>query len=468
MGRTMSLRRRLPSGGSRVGGNKGRGLGRAGAAARSEVLEGRTLLSAWGTINTYSYPGGSPRTNSAGSYIETAAYSITADAAGNMYAAGQAYDSAGTRHAILLERFAGSAATNWSTIQDIPNAGFNKMAIDGAGDLLVTGQSAPYSSGAWFVSVRPAGQSGFTTVNDAVSSTGQPGIALDGSGNVFLDGTVNETVNGVTQQHWVVQRESVAQLVSGQSAFTTVDDFFSLSQSNPHNITYVPGGTSAGLYVVGTAGQDTNWIVRKSADGGNTWSTVDNFVVSGATEMAWGVSGDLTGNNVYVTGYSNKFITLKQSHQQTFVQDWIVRKSGNGGASWTTSDDYTAPNGVNLAAFKIQPDLLGNMYVVGRIGSDAIVRANTGSNGSWITIDDYYAGSGTGSANLNLFVDSANNHYTCGGLQNTNTNSMSWLIRTDASTAASPAAVAAVFSSTQVSGGTDTGDVLHPRKHRHG
>lgn len=53
-----------------------------------EKLESRTLLSAFSTINTYSYPGGSPDRTPTGTFIDSDANSMAQDSAGNLYAAG--------------------------------------------------------------------------------------------------------------------------------------------------------------------------------------------------------------------------------------------------------------------------------------------------------------------------------------------------------------------------------------------
>lgn len=456
--------------------------------AAVEPLETRTLLSAWSTIDTYGYPGGPPPSGTPSG--QDVANSMVQDSAGNIYAAGQAYDVAGTVHGIVQERYAGSPLTSWTTIEDLPNATFNKMATDSAGDLFVTGESNPSGLGPEFVAVRPVGQIGFTIVNDtlAAAKPGGPGIVLDGSGNAFFDNTEDETVNGVSQQHWIVQKAPIAQLLSGQAAFTTVDDFYSGSQDYPHNITVIPGGSSAGLYVVGQfwdASSHSHWVVRKSADGGNTWSTVDDFVPAGTfsavSSVANGVSGDLSGNDVYVVGDSLESVTVHKKTTQT--EHWIVRKSSNGGVTWTDVDDFT--EGVSVIgvanatiAYKVQSDLMGNMYVVGIANNEpnftGIVRANTGPNGSWITVDSYNPGSPSEAMDYNLLIDSSNNHYECGEVVNSGTNdSTNWLIRTDASPTASPAAIASVFSSAQITSstqstaGSDSTDLLNRRRHRH-
>jgi hypothetical protein len=66
----------------------------------------------------------------------------------------------------------------------------------------------------------------------------------------------------------------------------------------------------------GKKGADQQWYVRRSLNGGVTWSTVDTYLGGSAR----GIGADGAGN-VYVVG-SN-------------AGHWIVRRSNNGGGSWT-------------------------------------------------------------------------------------------------------------------------------------
>jgi len=103
---------------------------------------------------------------------------------------------------------------------------------------------------------------------------------------------------------------------AGQTTLTTVDKIYNVSDSYVaiHDITSIDGGSSAGLHAVGVVGSNTalfpytseHWIVRKSAVGGSSWATVDDFCYSTAGSAGFGshplaVHGDAAGN-VFVTG----------------------------------------------------------------------------------------------------------------------------------------------------------------------
>jgi ECF sigma factor len=64
------------------------------------------------------------------------------------------------------------------------------------------------------------------------------------------------------------------------------------------------------------------WLVRKSADGGDTWTTVDS--VWGSSVRAGWALGFTSSGAVFVAGVINDV--------------WTVRRSTDDGASWTTVD----------------------------------------------------------------------------------------------------------------------------------
>lgn len=110
-------------------------------ACISQVLERRTLLSAWGVVDDYQLAGGQAASG----------HSMATDAAGNVYAIGSARDSNGRSHGIVREKLAGSAT--WLTIEDYPGAGasgayFYAVAADGAQSF--AGPTAPASAGLFF------------------------------------------------------------------------------------------------------------------------------------------------------------------------------------------------------------------------------------------------------------------------------------------------------------------------------
>jgi len=361
----------LPAGtSSRWGGSCHRQ--RAGALGRRalsvvESLEPRLLLYAWTTVYL-------PPQNTIG-HTKTA---MATDAVGNVYAAGIVEhvlaDGSTTSGGVVDEKLSGKS--DWQTIEDLSNVSlaftsFDALAVDRAGNLYVGGNTRTGS----LVLERPAGQTTFSTV-DQVADVAVSGLAVDSAGDVYAVGRRSTTGSFYDNDHWIVRKR-----VAGQSAFATVDDAFpsDVGASGPAGVTIVAGGAAAGIYVAGFTREIPNpvetdhWRVRKSVDGGKTWSTVDDYLgPAGTGSEASAVCSDPAGI-LYVVGMAVVSTT----------QHWIVRKSVDGGASWTTDDDYQRPNHGN-GPMAVAADAAGNVYVAGGYG---IVRSNAG--GSWATVDNF-------------------------------------------------------------------------------
>jgi hypothetical protein len=412
----------------------------------AEALESRTFLSAWATVDTWQMiPGSTGQCLAAG---------MASDKAGNVYAAGVAADSNGIPHGIIREETNGV----WSTVADVANAGFNAVTTDSAGDVFASGCKNPSTSGGqppsftsssnWIVAERAAGKASFSVVNDPVSTANNAtayGIAADQTGNVFVVGTAEETQKQgpiKTFTHWIVRKETIAQLLVGQDAFKTVDDYALSSASNrAYGVTNIASGPAAGLYVVGRGNYD--WIVRRSTNGGSTWATIDDVTASGSAWAAYGVAGDASGN-IYVVG-------------RGLGESWLVRKSSNGGTSWSTVDSYGTS--ATSDAYAVGADAAGNVYVAGRAYDStytphAVIRELPARGSTWSTVDDVY------NNRYNAFtVDSFGNAYAGGSSQ-------SFLVR---SLPAAPMnlAAAAVSSSqinlswTNAAGGNQSGFAIY-------
>ncbi|HEU0038049.1 MAG TPA: hypothetical protein VFR76_02130, partial [Verrucomicrobiae bacterium] len=88
-------------------------------------------------------------------------------------------------------------------------------------------------------------------------------------------------------------------------------------------------------------GTALEWTVRRSTNGGATWTTVDTFVLPSTGSSIYraearGIGADALGN-LYVVGRA------AAQYKGSGYFHWVVRKTANGGASWTTDDNY-APN----------------------------------------------------------------------------------------------------------------------------
>ncbi len=101
---------------------------------------------------------------------------------------------------------------------------------------------------------------------------------------------------------------------------------------------------------------------------------------SGPESCAFAVGTDALGN-LYVAGRASDTSGNLSSYH------WIVRKSTNGGNSWTTVDDYQLPANYSGEAHAFATDANGNLFVAGY--------AITSTNAYWI-VRESVGGTGPG------------------------------------------------------------------------
>ena len=401
-----------------------------------ESLESRTLLSAaWTTVSNN---------------IQLNVDSMAADKMGNIYAAD---------HLASTIRKSSDAGASWSVIAQAGTSTlFYSLATDAVGNLFV-GASVQATDGRhWRVFEQPVGQSGLTVVDD-VPAGECTDLATDSAGDVYAIGRITVTTagkGGKTTTYQTVRRRLV-----GESAFSTVDQATGI---NFNAVTAIDGGASAGVYVTGMA--NGKWTVRKSVNAGQTWSVVDQYAYptpSGTTvynEPA-AVVGDLSGN-IFVAGTAREYTVIGYTRNHTPIyrpdNHWLVRKSSNGGATWSNSDDFQLMVPGATLAHAMGTDLAGNVYVVGEAfdstANHALIRTNAG--GAWATVDNYTGSDGEFAEYLAFTADSNGNLYA-GGAENNG-----WLIRSAAG-AAPPVASASAFSSFSIGGNSirqETDEIL--------
>jgi hypothetical protein len=202
------------------------------------------------------------------------------------------------------------------------------------------------------------------TVLDYQFVAGKPargdGIAADPAGHVFTAGTAIDAA-GVLQG--IALTTDTTKLASGNwsAAWNLSDDTLLnnpyIDPTQYHSDIYDCGYDSKGnLYSVGQLWPDSTgqafWYVRASSDGGLTWSTVDQYQYSpGQWAWATGFAADSSGN-IYVVGAAHSVTVVgsgKKATTQTILHR-LVRRSSDGGQSWTVVDDVTntpAASGAN-------------------------------------------------------------------------------------------------------------------------
>jgi hypothetical protein len=361
----------------------------------------------WKTVDDFQYvPGNS-----------TLARGATVDPAGNLYVAGSGTFPGAGIVGITLKSSDGGL--NWSDPPaDVFGTSptpvyFSAITSDAAGDLYAAG----WGTLRWLVRRSQDAGLTWTTVDDFApgGSTSFRDVALDLAGNVYAV--------GMAANHWLV-RKGITSPYDGTMSWSIVDAF------NPGNSAVAMGvfcHPTAGIFVVGQGSYyvtnrnvisfELRWLVRRSRDGGATWTTVDTYL--GATPAR--VGADAAGN-LYVVGTSSL---------------WLVRKSSNGGDSWATVDTFTLDKkqGYPSGARGFATDSHGNLFVIGYAyagsgkGNQWVVRENPGGTGGWRTVDTFQLVTGPDTVANAVAADNSG-HVFVAGYGNDAGNLIShWIVR---------------------------------------
>jgi len=163
------------------------------------------------------------------------------------------------------------------------------------------------------------------------------------------------------------------------------------------------------------------------------WQTVDDFALADANAEAHGVAVDSAGR-IYVVGTAN-------GHG-------IVRYSADGGATWSTRDDFVYPpqtnsqpgtnNLFNAIAINHQGDLFvggaSAAFVGGVNAGHWIVRRSRDQGVSWETVDDFFQPrngpeQGTNGSVYSLSTDGEGRVYGTGLMLPTGPSYLRWWVR---------------------------------------
>jgi hypothetical protein len=328
------------------------------------------------------------------SYPDANSWALAAAPSGLIYAVG---DSDLGKELVLASTDSGSS---WSLVDDYSPAGQyieegipfgGDIALDSTGVLYVTGRSHDnefVQPDHWYVRRSINGGASWVTVDDYVMRSATIGadavsVAVDGTGDVYVSGyDFYSTGTGPINYDWIIRKGI------GGTSFSVVDF---LPNSLPIRVFVHP---TAGVFVVGQTRFTVRssitwaWLVRRSSDGGATWSNVDTIPFSSSSfySAASGISADRAGN-LYVVGQGRE--------KTTSAYRWLVRKSTDGGNSWTTVDSYQLAAGQHSCARCVATDAAGNVFVAGQGNlSDGtsvtgcwVLRKSVGGTEAWKTVD---------------------------------------------------------------------------------
>jgi uncharacterized delta-60 repeat protein len=292
------------------------------------------------------------------------AWAIVVDSSGNIYVTGSS-EGSGTDHDYATIKYSSAGKQLWVKRYNGPGNGWDvarAIATDRSGNIYVTGESAGSKTGKDFATIKysSAGKelwvkryNGQGNKDDCAS-----GIAVDGSGNVYVTG---DSAGSSTGQDAAIIKYSSAGIQLWMKRHNGPGN-----KDDGANAMAVDG--SGNVYVAGSsAGSGSGYdyaVIKYSGAGKELWLKRYNGPKNGNDHpLAIAVDGS---GNIYVTGYSwageiwesgtgNDYATIKYS--SAGKQLWVKRYDGPG-----NREDY---------ARAIAVDGSGNIYVTGSsTGSD--------------------------------------------------------------------------------------------------
>jgi hypothetical protein len=424
-----------------------------------ETLETRRLMAGdWAIADEFQLAAGQTSASTA----------MATDPAGNVFAAGFVTDATGATHDVIREKPAGTTA--WTTVWqgDLPLDQINELAVEADGDIYVGG--ATPTGDYWMVMAMRCsrGETTFSVTDDPGATDGFAflnALTVDqATGNVFAVGRTRMQVGVTTApgkktspvyaSGWIVRKQT-----GGDGAFQTVDTFTSnLQRAEAFDVSVVPTGPLAGVYVVGSMANETSWLMRRSSGTGGavgnagTWSTFDTFqydAVNGGFNSSTMVAADAAGN-LYVAGTGSVRTTsgTRKTPTYTTTYYWVTRKyafdATRNGYAWTTLEAFDSTNVGPIRDLAVGGD--GSIYLVGNYQDrnqygtltdyHAVTRSYRNVNGTWQwQTDDYQFVADRDTVWTGVVVDPTGTAYVGGGGRGDD-GGYHWIVRSTANATA--------------------------------
>jgi hypothetical protein len=358
-------------------------------------------------------------------YLSSAeALGVAQDVYGTLYAVGQGASNGVWR---ALTRRSTDGGVSWTTVDDYlyPNsqasgAHFNSVGTDAAGNVYAVGQASVAGTLAagggnhWIVRKSSDGGITWATMDDFFgpgvgAGAYATGVLAHNSSGIYVMGYGDSATTGSGRKVTYVISMVVRRSTDHGATWSTVDNF---SGAQPSGAAITDSG--AGIFVGGLGSGGS--IVRFSSSGNaNTWSTVDSYTPSlGAEPYAAGTDAN---GNVYFAGW------VGAGTKQCSYADWFVRRSTDNGVTWSNADSLPpqgTPCGLSAIVHGFGLDSSDNIVTVGiddygTLAPFWLTRSSaSGVAGAWSNTDEYQYAPGVFTSGTAICRDTAGNLFATG------------------------------------------------------
>lgn len=314
---------------------------------------------------------------------------VTADASGNIYVGGATYSSTTSSYDYLILKYSSTGSLIWSRSYNGPGNGYDVVAgisVKPSGDVIVTGASKGTGNFANLdyatVAFSSTGTQQWVSRYNYLGLPDIPcGLAIDGSGNIFVAGGSANSITGA--DIFVVKYNA--------SGTQTASYRHTVSSGNGWDkATALALDASGNVYVTGCVYQNNSTSDMRTIKLSNSLALQWQGTYNGDSkdDCANSIALDASGNTI-VTGWTSKvaggkdFTTVK--YDASGNQLWARRQAAT--VSWNNGESR-----------KVKIDNAGNIFIAGEMDHNGnkdflAIRYDANGNKQW---EEFFNGTANG------------------------------------------------------------------------